>query len=104
MSDAMVSARMSQAKKDAGNRVLAKMDVSASQFINSAYDYLIQHGTSPFAQPEEEDKRQMATAERIAQALAQVDDMSLPTNNRFATMSDEDIRRERLVRYGLDPR
>lgn len=104
MGDAMVSARMSQAKKDAGNRVLAKMGMSASQFVNSAYDYLIQHGASPFTQAEDEGARQIATAESITWALAQIDDMSLPFDNRFATMGDDDIRRERLARHGLDSR
>ena len=101
MSDAMVTARMPQAKKDAGNRVLGNMGMSASQFINSAYDYLIQRGASPFSEPE---GVEAPYTERIAQALAAVEDMSLPASNRFAAMSDDDIRRERLGRKGLEVR
>ena len=102
MGDAMVTARMSKAKKDAGNRVLEQLGYGASQFINSAYDYLIQHGASPF----EHDKAQVDTpsSELIAQALAKIDDMCLPESNRFATMTDDDIRRERLMRQGYEVR
>ena len=101
MNDAMVTARMPQAKKDAGNRILGSMGMSASQFINSAYDYLIQRGTSPFSEPK---GTEAPSAERIAQALASVEAMSLPASNRFASMSDDDIRRERLARKGLEVR
>ena len=101
MGDAMVTARMPQAKKDAGGRVLSQIGSSASQFINSAYDYLIQHGTSPFQTQEEEGE---LSAERIAHALAQVEGMCLPASNRFATMSDDEIRRERLARNGFEMR
>ena len=101
MNDAMVTARMPQAKKDAGGRMLNQLGSSASQFINSAYDYLIQHGSSPFEAHEESCT---PTAERIAQALTEVEGMCLPESNRFATMSDDEIRRERLSRNGLDIR
>ena len=101
MSDAMVTARMPQAKKDAGNRVLSQIGSSASQFINSAYDYLIQHGASPFAV---EAEGSGVTRESIAEALERVEAMCLPASNRFATMSDDEIRRERLARQGLEAR
>ena len=102
MADAMVTARMPQAKKDAGNRVLEQLGSNASRFINSAYDYLIQHGMSPFA--EETAQAPGLSAERLAEALAQIEAMSLPPDNRFRTMTDDDIRRERLARQGLDGR
>ena len=101
MNDAMVTARMPQAKKDAGGRVLEQMGSNASQFINSAYDYLIQHGVSPFVAREEAG---VPSAEQIARALAQVEEMCLPAGNRFETMSDDEIRRERLARRGLEVR
>ena len=104
MSDAMISARMPQAKKDAGNQVLSQMGMTASQFINSAYDYLIQYGTSPFVRAEDEEHSQKITPKRIAQALAQIDEMCLPPSNRFAAMNDDDIKRERLVRQGFEGR
>ena len=101
MNDAIVTARMPKAKKDAGNRVLAQIGSNASQLINSAYDFLIQHGESPFAVPKEEEG---VSAERLAEALARVEGMCLPASNRFASMSDDEIRRERLARQGLRAR
>ena len=100
MGDAMVTARMPQAKKDAGNQVLGRIGCSASQFINSAYDYLIQHGQSPF--DVDETSGGALSAQDIAQALAQIDEMCLPASNRFAAMTDDEIRRERLARHGFE--
>lgn len=100
MGDTTVTARMSQAKKDAGNRVLEQIGSTTSQFINAAYDYLIQNGSSPFCV-----KREGAlSAEGIASALAEVEGMCLPSSNRFATMSDDEIRGERLARQGYKSR
>lgn len=101
MNDAIITARMPKAKKEAGNRVLEQLGSSTSQFVNSAYDYLIRHGASPFAAPASNER---VSAERIAAALAQVEGMCLPASNRFATMSDDDIRRERLARQGFGAR
>ena len=42
MADAMVTARMSQEKKDEGNRVLAQLGVNASQAVNRLYDYVLE--------------------------------------------------------------
>ena len=68
MADAMVTARMSQEKKEAGNRVLEQLGTNATQ-------------------------------EEIAEAIAWVD--SIPRKDRFSTMTDDEIRRERLVSRGL---
>lgn len=99
MADAMVTARMPQAKKEAGSRVLESIGSSASQFINEAYSYLIEHGTSPF-EPTTNKMREL-TPELIADALASIDSMCLPANNRFSTMTDDEIRQERLAQRGL---
>ena len=98
MADTTVTARMSRAKKDAGNRVLDQIGITTSKFINSAYDYLIQHGTSPFEEQQGDGKLSL---EHLATALAQVEEMCLPASNRFATMTDDEIRAERLARKGL---
>ena len=81
MADAMVTARMSQEKKEAGNRVL---------------DYVLENKKLPF--PEEQGRRKY-TQEEIAEAIAWVD--SIPRKDRFSTMTDDEIRRERLVSRGL---
>lgn len=102
MNDTMVTARMSKAKKDAGNRILSELGSSASQFINSAYDYLIQRGTSPFVSDAEQAVG--VTRAQLADALAQVETMCLPSGNRFRAMTDDEIRRERLARHGFGGR
>lgn len=100
MTDAMVTARMSQEKKDAGNRVLEKLGTNASQTINQLYDYLIQNGELPFPAQEESHEH---TPEEIAEAVAWADDLvsRIAVPSRFATMSDDEIRQERLIARGL---
>lgn len=51
MADAMVTARMSQEKKEAGNRVLEQLGTNASQVVNRLYDYVLENKKLPF--PEE---------------------------------------------------
>ena len=99
LSDAMVTARMPKAKKAAGNQVLAKMGGNASQLINDVYDYLVAHGSSPCERSESNTGQ--LTHDRISDALASIDAMCLPRENRFATMDDDAIKRERQARRGL---
>ena len=99
MSDSMVTARMPQAKKDAGNRVLEHIGSNASQFINAAFDYLIQHGESPF---NGKSPTTTLSQEALAGALAEIDGMRLPLSHRFASMSDDEIKHERLSARGLE--
>jgi antitoxin component of RelBE/YafQ-DinJ toxin-antitoxin module len=91
--DVMVTGRMPQGKKESGNAVLTQLGLSASVAINQLYDYLIEHGRLPFSESARLDKR------AIASRIALVDSIPLPAGNRFATMTDEEIRRERL---GMD--
>lgn len=100
MADAMVTARMPQEKKDAGNRVLAKLGLNASQMINQAYDYLIENRETPFALAEE--KRAHGPRE-IADAIAFVSGLRLPSASSASTMTDDEIRQARLIGRGLVP-
>ena len=100
MNDALVTARMPQAKKEAGSHVLAQIGSNASQVINDVYDYLIAHGSSPCSQAQSH-PNEVITPERITAALADIEDMCLPADNRFSTMADDDIKREQLARRGL---
>lgn len=96
--DGMVTARMPIGKKEAGVAVLADLGVSASQAINGLFDYLIENGSLPF---ERARKQGSVSPDEIACAAAWIDGISLPAGNRFATASDDDIRRERLSSKGL---
>ncbi|MBX9032991.1 type II toxin-antitoxin system RelB/DinJ family antitoxin [Gordonibacter massiliensis (ex Traore et al. 2017)] len=99
MSDAMVTARMSAEKKEAGNRVLEQLGTNASQAVNRLYDYVLEKKELPF--PEQQERRKY-TQEEIARAIAWVD--SIPRKDRFSTMTDDEIRRERLASRGLATR
>lgn len=99
MADAMVTARMSQEKKEAGNRMLEQLGTNASQAVNRLYDYVLEKKELPF--PEQQGRRKY-TQEEIAQAIAWVD--SIPRKDRFSNMSDHEIRQERLIARGLATR
>ena len=99
MDDAMVTGRMSKSKKEAGGRVLKQLGVSASQMVNDLYDYLIEHGSSPF--DDSKARRNEVTPQQLAEALADIEQLCLPEGNRFQHMTDEQIRRERLSRQGM---
>ena len=96
MADAMVTARMSAEKKEAGNRMLEQLGTNASQAVNRLYDYVLEKKQLLF--PEQQGRRKY-TQEEIAQAIAWVD--SIPRRDRFSTMTDDEIRRERLISRGL---
>ena len=42
MTYAMVTARMTQEKKEAGNRILERLGTNPSQAVNRLYDYLLE--------------------------------------------------------------
>lgn len=97
MADVMVTGRMSQAKKQADNRVLQSLGMSASQAINQLYDYLVTQGANPFEQPAKDPD----VDARLEEALAFV--RSIPRKNRFSTMTDAGIKRSKLAAQGFVP-
>lgn len=96
--DGMVTARMPEGKKKAGAAVLAELGVTASQAINGLYDFMLEHGKLPF---DRDSNRGAADAQALKKAIEWADSVVLPPDNRFTEMSDDDIRRERLVSKGL---
>ncbi len=80
MADAMVTARMSQEKKEAGNRVLEQLGTNASQAVNRLYDYVLEKRQLPF--PEERERREY-TQQEIARAVAWVDSIPLKRTSAF---------------------
>jgi len=94
--DAMVTARMPQGKKEAGNTILYELGTNPSQFINDIYDYVITTRTLPFKNEPETIK-----AVDIKKALDFIESIPLPAPSRFATMTADEIRQERLIARGL---
>lgn len=99
MPDAMVTARMSPEKKEAGNRIFEQMGTNASQVVNRLYDYVIEKRALPFVAQKE---RRRFTQKEIAEAIAWADSISM--RDRFSTMTDDEIRQERLIARGLATR
>lgn len=97
MADAMVTGRMSQAKKRAGNSVLSSLGMSASQAINQLYDYLIAQNATPF----ERASAKPANNAQLHEALAFV--QSVPRQSNFTHMSDTEIKRSKLAARGFVP-
>lgn len=102
MADAMVTARMSAEKKEAGNRMLEQLGTNASQAVNRLYDYVLEKKQLPF--PEQQERRRY-TQEEIAQAIAWVNGIKMPdVSGRFDNMTLKEVKRERLIARGLmDP-
>lgn len=99
MADAMVTARMSQARKDMGTQALADIGIKPSAAINKLYEYVIAHGDLP--EGLRDDSRTGVSADEWAQAIAFVDGIPALRSSRFADMSDDEIKRERMISRGL---
>lgn len=97
MPDAMVTARMSPEKKEAANRVFEQLGTNASRAINDLYDYVIANKELPTAQDEQAESLEG----RLREAAQWFEEVSLPMGNRFAAMTDNEVKRERLVSRGL---
>ena len=95
MGDVMVTGRMSQQKKDAGNAVLQRAGLTASAAINRMYDLLEERGNADFLAPP---KPQRSQGEWRA-AADFVRDLQLPfaIDQRFESMTKAQIKMERLA-------
>ncbi|HAM15747.1 MAG TPA: RelB/DinJ family addiction module antitoxin [Eggerthellaceae bacterium] len=96
MTDAMVTARMPQSKKDAGNEILRELGYSASRAINELYDSVIETRSWPLSQSE------METVEpsRLAEALSFVDSMARVDASEYASFGYDEAKRRRLIEKG----
>ena len=99
MPDAMVTARMSAEKKEAGTRVLRSLGMTASEAINALFDYIIKNGRLPF----EGNSEDLAPREqRLAESIAFVDSIPrIEIDERFSRMTMAEIRLERARRRAL---
>ncbi|MEG0322570.1 MAG: type II toxin-antitoxin system RelB/DinJ family antitoxin [Raoultibacter sp.] len=95
--DSMVTARMTQDKKEAGRKVLDLLGVNSSQAINELYDYLIENKQLPFSQGQSG----FCDKEELQQAIAFIDSIPLGGARAFSKMTDDKIRQHRLIDRGL---
>ncbi len=98
MSATMVTARIDESKKMRVNAILKKNGKTPSGVINELYDIIIQENGLPW----ENQQKGIATMSKneIASALDFIRDIQLE-DSRFSTMSDEEIKEERLKTKGL---
>lgn len=99
MSEAMVTGRMSEEKKRAGNRVLAREHLKPSQAINLMYQRLIEEKNARFLTADGEAGKPDSL--RFQDALSFVDQLSLPQKTKFDDMSDAEIKTHRLRAKGV---
>lgn len=99
MDNAMVTGRMSQAKKDAGNAVLKRAGLTPSAAINRMYDLLEENGNADFLMP----PKPTRSAAEWDEAATFVKSLTLPfvVDERFANMTKSQIKAERLAAKGL---
>ena len=93
--DTTVTVRMSKEKRERGNDVFEKLGTNPSKAINGLYDYAIEHGSLPYEN--ENETTGLPLGERLLAAEKLLDGITtLPRGNRFASMTDDEIRSERL--------
>ena len=100
MSDAMVTARMSATKKEAGNRILESLGSNASQAINEFYDYLISKKQLPWTEQKNTEKKKV-DKKTLAAILAEMDSMTVKLDSDFKNMTTKEAKRRRLDAKGL---
>ena len=96
LEDAMVTGRMSAAKKAAGGKVLAKAGLNANQAINLLYDKLEQEQSADFLTHRKPEPREWESAIRFIDALA----APVPVHTRFDDMTRAEIKLERAKAKG----
>ena len=95
MGDAMVTARMSEEKKAAGARVLAKCGLNASQAINLLYDKLEEEQNADFITHRKPDAREWESAAKF------LDTLHMPVSTRFDNMTRGEIKLARAKARGV---
>ena len=98
MAEAMVTGRMSDQKKSAGNRILAREKLKPSQAINLMYQRLIDEKSARFLRPTDTTTVDSA---RLKEAADFVDGLSMPGGSAFDSMTDAEIKAHRLRAKGL---
>ena len=99
MPDAMVTARMPQAKKEAGAAVFKEIGTTASAAINQLYDYVLEKKALPFSK--EQDRRTPLTKDQLQEALAWVDSIPRPGSSEFSNITLKEAKRRRMISKGL---
>ena len=95
MEDAMVTGRMSAEKKAAGNSVLEKNGMNASQAVNLLYDRLAEEQDTDFLEHGTPTRHQWKMASEL------VDSLHMDIDERFFHMTRGEIKLERAKTRGV---
>ena len=95
MDDAMVTGRISAAKKAAGAKVLAKAGLNTSQAINLLFDKLAEEQNADFLLQRKPEPREWESAAKF------LDSLHMPIDPRFEHMTRGEIKLERAKAKGL---
>ena len=95
MDDAMVTGRISAAKKAAGAKVLAKAGLNTSQAINLLFDKLAEEQNADFLLHRKPEPREWESAAKF------LDSLHMPIDPRFEHMTHGEIKLERAKAKGL---
>ena len=95
MDDAMVTGRMSAEKKAAGNSVLEKKGMNASQAVNLLYDRLAEEQDTGFLEHEKPTRHQWKMAAEL------IDGLHMEIDERFFHMTRGEIKLERAKARGV---
>ena len=102
MAEAMVTGRMSEQKKRAGNRILARENLKPSQAINLMYQRLIEEKNARFLQKNDSAVNSVLDPVRIKEALDFVSSIPRkPQTSEFDSMTKAEIKSHRLQAKGL---
>ena len=97
MDDAMVTGRMSAEKKAAGNRVLEKEGLNASQAVNLLYDRLAEEQSIDFLEEEKPSRLQWKLAAELIDSLAAQEYVHTP----YDDMTRGEIKLARAIARGV---
>lgn len=97
MQDVMVTGRMSAEKKAAGNAVLDKAGMNASQAINDVWDRLIETKSADFISEREVSQADWKAAAKLIDSISS----PVPVHTRFDNMTRGEIKLERAKSRGL---
>ena len=97
MEDAMVTGRMSAEKKAAGNSVLEKKGMNASQAVNLLYDRLAEEQDTRFLEHEKPTAHQWKMAAELIDGLAAKEFI----HTRFDNMTRGEIKLARAKARGV---
>lgn len=102
MTEAMVTGRMSEQKKRAGNRILARENLKPSQAINLMYQRLIEEKNARFLRKNDSAVNPTFDPVRMKEAFDFVRSIPRkPLTSEFDSMTKAEIKAHRLRAKGL---